>query len=232
MIWLKECGFHIWYDEGIEAGTEWRGEIARAIENASIFLYFVTASSTASDNCRNEVNFAADAKITIVTIFLEDIELPGGMKLILADRQAVLKHQLRDEEYRRKLQEALANLQDSDAAVNPASPAPRVRTSVVRRVMSITLSVIAILGLTAGGLYYYWQPAEASIAVLPYRSTTSDEQSIVITEGLNEELFNQMAQSEVCFGPSCESVKVPTRRDMLEVFSQGENVQKSREAST
>ena len=34
LAWLKESEFNIWYDEGIEAGTEWREEIGKAIKNA------------------------------------------------------------------------------------------------------------------------------------------------------------------------------------------------------
>ena len=29
LVWLKESGFNIWYDEGIEAGTEWTEALAR-----------------------------------------------------------------------------------------------------------------------------------------------------------------------------------------------------------
>ena len=35
---LKNQGFNIWYDEGIEAGTEWREELGKAIVNAGVFL--------------------------------------------------------------------------------------------------------------------------------------------------------------------------------------------------
>jgi len=50
LVWLKDQGFNIWYDEGIEGGTEWRGEIAQAIKHASLFVYYVTPESVQSEN--------------------------------------------------------------------------------------------------------------------------------------------------------------------------------------
>jgi hypothetical protein len=54
LIWLKESGFNIWYDEGIEAGTEWTDALAGAIRKSKLFIYFVTPESAQSQNCRNE----------------------------------------------------------------------------------------------------------------------------------------------------------------------------------
>ena len=34
---LRGEGFNIWFDEGIEAGTEWREEIGKAILSAGVF---------------------------------------------------------------------------------------------------------------------------------------------------------------------------------------------------
>ena len=65
---LREQGFKLWFDEGIEAGTEWREEIAQAIRNARLFLYYVTPQSVHSENCRKEVNFAVeDARVGQMT---------------------------------------------------------------------------------------------------------------------------------------------------------------------
>ena len=39
--WLRDQGFNIWYDAGIEAGTEWREEIGKAILSARVFLLLI-----------------------------------------------------------------------------------------------------------------------------------------------------------------------------------------------
>ena len=38
---LHDAGINVWYDGGIQAGTEWREELAKAIKNASLFIYFI-----------------------------------------------------------------------------------------------------------------------------------------------------------------------------------------------
>ena len=50
---LNDAGYNIWYDEGIEASSEWPEEIANAVLQCSLFLVFITPRSTASVNCRN-----------------------------------------------------------------------------------------------------------------------------------------------------------------------------------
>ena len=91
---LSGQGFNVWYDEGIEAGTEWRDEIGKAIKNASLFLYFVSPESARSENCRKEVSFADKEHIPIVTIYLKSTALPEGLDLTLSDRQAILKYEI------------------------------------------------------------------------------------------------------------------------------------------
>ena len=68
LVNLRDSGFNIWYDEGIEGGTEWRGEIADAISNASLFVYFVSPESVQSENCLKEVNFADKHKVRILAV--------------------------------------------------------------------------------------------------------------------------------------------------------------------
>jgi hypothetical protein len=90
LSWLHDLGFNLWYDEGIEAGTEWREELAKAIEDAKLVIYFVTSDSVQSENCRKEVNFAVSEHIPIVAIHLEGVELPSRLKLTLSDRNTLL----------------------------------------------------------------------------------------------------------------------------------------------
>ncbi len=101
---LRDQGFNVWYDEGIDAGTEWRGEIAQAIENAHLFVYFVTPESAKSQNCLKEVNFADKQNISIIAIHLEVTELPSSLDLTLSDRQAFFKYEMPKREYQQKLQ--------------------------------------------------------------------------------------------------------------------------------
>ncbi len=94
--WLTENGFSVWWDEGIEAGTEWTDELANAIENADLFLFMVTPESVKSQHCRNEVLLAINHEIPVISLHLVKTELPGGLELTISSRQAIHKYELPD----------------------------------------------------------------------------------------------------------------------------------------
>jgi len=109
---LRNQGFNIWFDEGIEPGAEWREEIGAAILNARVFLYFVSEAAVQSENCRKEVGLADKQKIPTIAIHLEETRLPPGLELTLSDRQAILKHKIPDSEFREKLVSRIAAFLD------------------------------------------------------------------------------------------------------------------------
>ena len=92
MKWLQDQGFNVWYDEGISPGTVWRTELADSIMGAGLFLFFVTPRSVVSGNCEKEVNFAIDHDISVLTVHLEETDLPSGMELTLSSIQGILIH--------------------------------------------------------------------------------------------------------------------------------------------
>ncbi len=69
LVRLKEEGFNIWYDEGIAPGQTWRDEVALALTQCKVFLYFVTPRSIASSNCLKgaEFQFVARAEDPVGT---------------------------------------------------------------------------------------------------------------------------------------------------------------------
>jgi len=101
--WLKDQGFNIWYDEGISPGTEWRAELSDSIKESSLFLYFITPKSVASNHCLGEVNLATDYQKQILAVYMEETELPSGMDLTLSTIQAILRHEISNHAYRTKL---------------------------------------------------------------------------------------------------------------------------------
>ena len=103
LVWLREQGLHIWYDEGISPGAGWRDEVARAIEGAALFLLFISPSAVESPHCIREVGFATDQNVNLLAVHLTPTVLPRGLRLAILDRQAILKHQLPTEAYQRNL---------------------------------------------------------------------------------------------------------------------------------
>lgn len=79
--WLHDLGIHIWYDEGIEPGSEWREDLAQAIRNADLFILLTTPNAVASENCRKEVNFALDIQCPVLALHLTPTKLPDGLRL-------------------------------------------------------------------------------------------------------------------------------------------------------
>lgn len=88
---LSARGYRVWYDAGIEAGTEWPDYIAEHLENAAAVLAFLSESSLASVNCRQEIMYALDLSKPTLTAYLEDVTLTGGMRMRLGLVQAIFR---------------------------------------------------------------------------------------------------------------------------------------------
>ena len=94
---LQKRGYRIWYDEGIEPGTEWPENIAQHLIKSDTFIAFVTENSMNSANCRREINFALSKEKPFLTIILEKTEIPAGMELQISAQQSILKYNFSDE---------------------------------------------------------------------------------------------------------------------------------------
>lgn len=103
-------GYHIWYDEGIEASNEWPEEIANTVIGCTAFLVFVSPRSTASVNCRNEINLALNEDKPFLAVHIEESALPPGLRLRMGDLQSILKYKLPQDRYDKKLYDALEHL--------------------------------------------------------------------------------------------------------------------------
>lgn len=78
---MQHDGYRVWYDEGIDPGTEWDENIASHVRDCGYFIAFVSENYLKSDNCKDELNFARDLEKKQVLVYLEDVELPPGMAL-------------------------------------------------------------------------------------------------------------------------------------------------------
>ena len=86
---LKRRGFNIWYDNGIEAGSEWPEFIAEKIVESSVVLVMLSQSALDSHNCRREINFAIEEKKEILVSYVDDVKLSPGMRMQLNVLQAL-----------------------------------------------------------------------------------------------------------------------------------------------
>ena len=89
---LTENGYRIWYDEGIDPGTEWPESIARHLDNCKVCLAFLSNASVASTNCRREINFALSRNKDFLSVALEPVKMSPGMEMQISTYQSLLSY--------------------------------------------------------------------------------------------------------------------------------------------
>ena len=89
---MTEDGYRIWYDEGIDPGTEWDENIASHVKNCRMFIAMMSDNYLASTNCRDELNYARDLEKDRVLVYLSDVQLEGGMRMRLSRLQNIHKY--------------------------------------------------------------------------------------------------------------------------------------------
>jgi len=154
MVWLRGQGINLWYDEGIDPGSEWSQALADAIEGCSAVLFYVSPRSVQSEPCRREINFALAKRRSISVVYLEETALPGSLELSLTHRQALLRYELSVPVYREKLRASLhkptgsrnaASMVTQTRSTADASSAPPKRWWAATGIATIALVVVASL---------------------------------------------------------------------------------------
>ncbi|MBQ8339925.1 MAG: TIR domain-containing protein [Clostridia bacterium] len=133
---LVKSGFRVWYDAGIEAGTEWPEYIAAHLADAACVLAFLSPASINSRNCRQEITFALSRDRAMLTVFLEDVKLPLGLEMQLGLTQAMFYHRHGTvESFARELvkAEVIADCREETPSLpkNVEKPAPSAAQSSV-----------------------------------------------------------------------------------------------------
>lgn len=86
---LQQNGFRVWYDEGIDPGSEWPDTIEKYLERSSYFIGFISANALDSNYCKCELHTAFNERKKMLIVYLENIKLEGGLKMQLSSRQAI-----------------------------------------------------------------------------------------------------------------------------------------------
>ncbi len=94
---MNKNGYRVWYDDGIDPGTEWDEFIASKISDCDYFIGFMSANYIASDNCKDELNYARDQVDNRLLVYLEEVQLPKGMEMRLGRIQAIHKYNFNTE---------------------------------------------------------------------------------------------------------------------------------------
>ena len=200
IAWLQDQGVRLWYDRGIAAGSRWTDELARHILGAGTVLFFASPRSTKSENCIDEINYALDHSIPVLSVYLSESELPPGIGLRLGSRQALHRYELDSTEYRRRLISALG-LHDKSPVEAKKQTSPRNLAAIVGAVLAAVL---------IAGYWLWWPDLELqknvetvaitddrlpnSIAVLPFNNLSPDAEDAYFAAGIHEEILSRLVK--------------------------------------
>ncbi|MCM1561807.1 MAG: toll/interleukin-1 receptor domain-containing protein [Butyrivibrio sp.] len=95
---LQAEGFRVWYDKGIDPGTEWADNIAERVVSCDCFIAFITREYLESTNCLDELNFARDKEKKRLLVYLSNVTLPDGISMRSNRLQAIHKYAYEQEE--------------------------------------------------------------------------------------------------------------------------------------
>ena len=118
---MHDRGYRIWYDEGIEVGSEWPECIASHLTGAQLVIAFISNSYMRSDNCRREMHYALSKRIRIINVFIENTDMTPGMEMQIGSIFALMRHNMSDEEFYGKLYSA--PLLDAELFAEGGAPA-------------------------------------------------------------------------------------------------------------
>jgi len=86
---LQENSYRVWYDDGVDPGTEWDDNIAGYINRCTVFIAFLSENYISSKNCKDELSYSRELDKSQLLVYLEDLELPDGLKMRLNRLQAI-----------------------------------------------------------------------------------------------------------------------------------------------
>jgi len=154
MQWLRDNGVNVWYDEGITPGEEFPERLGNAILGASLVLFYVSPRSVDSRHCRNEVFFSLDRNTPVLALHIEKTELPPGLALSTGTVQAIMRHEMGQAEYRRKLMAGIqeligdgATIEISPELLGPPSPVDRLKPFAKLAAAVAAIALLVVLGV-------------------------------------------------------------------------------------
>ncbi len=161
---MSKKGYRIWYDEGIDPGSEWPEIIANKLSECSAFIAFISENSINSHNCRREINYALHKQKVFVSIHLKEVAMTAGIEMQLSANQAIHKYAFADETaFYEKLfgakaflpclgTPAMLNTPENDKTISSTEPiAQKPKSPLTNKsfmiIIAILIATIAILCL-------------------------------------------------------------------------------------
>ncbi len=88
---LKEVpDVKVWYDSNLRGGEHYFSVIAESILKNDYFVFVVSSTSVHSDWCLHELEFAMSEKRKIIAIWIENTDIPAGVKLVIQNTHYIM----------------------------------------------------------------------------------------------------------------------------------------------
>ena len=211
---LERNGVRFWYDDGIEAGSEWPEYIAERLASADMMIAFVSNAYAASNNCRKEMHYAVSKGIKTINVFLEDADITPGMALQIGNIFALMKYRMDEQVFYERLYQALAFPDTSGPAgksaekpgktsAKAAKGADRKRRKPGRKLVIAVLGIALAAALLCG---IWFVPAAVSAA---RSASVSREEALAAAE----ECFRQLVGEETARSFYVDYISMRLRHD-------------------
>ncbi len=115
----------VWYDSKLRGGENYFSVIANQIVACEYLTFIVSEHSVRSDWCLRELEFAASEQKKILAVWLEDVQIPPRVKLIIQSTQYIRYQPTAMDAFIRDLSRALNGTAGTGPA--PAKEAPAER---------------------------------------------------------------------------------------------------------
>ena len=86
---MQRDRYNVWFDEGIDPGTEWPKTVADRLYHCAFFIALMSENYLTSTNCIDELEFARNKEKSRVILYLQDIALPIDVELRHGRIQAI-----------------------------------------------------------------------------------------------------------------------------------------------
>lgn len=87
---MEQAGFRLWFDQGIEATSEWATVVCAHLKAASACLFCLSPNFANSGNCLDELYLAKNGAAKRVTLFLKsDFQMDPELELGLVRQQQI-----------------------------------------------------------------------------------------------------------------------------------------------
>jgi adenylate cyclase len=148
----------------------------------------------------------------VVQTHLHATGVPAGLRLVLNNRQAILKHELAEEEFHKRLIRVAQGQGGDSPAAPPTSTTPEAKP---RSSQALLVGAVALIVVAAAAWWLFTReaapesdqpisvtevPAPApdvlpnSIAVLPFESLSPDPSNAYFAAGIHEEILSQLSR--------------------------------------